>query len=162
MTQEQQNTQQQQYVRTVNAIMTYTNQIDPLVPANEASLEVWAQAMRHLNMDAAKHVIRHYYATIEPHKREPITPGFIRRKTLQLMAKHLGSQAYCQEHNWNYRNACPECKSEVSAGIRRKDQIGEQIKNSIPAPAEVMQQVKQLAASKSVTAEPAADNQSAE
>lgn len=151
--------EQQQIIREVNQVMTYANQLDPLVPANEASLEVWTQALHNVNPDAAKSVIRQYYATIEPDKREPITPGYVKRKAVQLMARHMGDKAYCQEHNWNYRNQCTECRSEVAEGIRRPDQIGHQIKQPVPAPKEIMQQVKRLAALKGIDAAPPASEQ---
>lgn len=125
----------------VNRLLTYTNQLDPLVPANNATLELWTIALRKTNMQAAKVVVVDYYGSIDPSDREPITPGYIRRAARRLEARH-NDAVMCEQHDWNYRDTCSECWSEVRAGQRQPDAVGHNTKQAIAAPADVRAQIE--------------------
>lgn len=134
----------------INRMLIYVNQLDPLVPNNEPTLEVWAHALATTDLHAAKRVIIDYYGTIDPNKREPITPGYIRRQARRIETSHNREIVMCAEHDWNHAATCAECKSEIAAGERRPEQQGQRVKKTIPAPDHVRQQMKQLLAAKDI------------
>ena len=134
----------------INRMLIYVNQLDPLVPNNEPTLEVWATALRNTDLHVAKKVIIDYYGTIDPNKREPITPGYIRRQARRIETTYNRDAVMCAEHNWNHATTCAECKSEIAAGERRPDQQGQQAKKAIPPPDNVKQQLRQLLAAKDI------------
>ena len=137
----------------INRILIYVNQLDPLVPNNEPTLEVWAHALATTDLHAAKRVIIDYYGTIDPNKREPITPGYIRRQARRIETSHNRDAVMCAEHDWNHAATCAECKSEIAAGERRPDQQGQRAKQAIPAPDNVRAQLKQLLDTKDINQE---------
>ena len=137
----------------INRMLIYVNQLDPLVPNNEPTLEVWATALQNTDLHAAKKVIIDYYGTIDPNKREPITPGYIRRQARRIETSYNRDTVMCAEHDWNMATLCAECKSEIAAGERRPDQQGQSVKKAIPAPDNVRQQLKQLLAAKDINQE---------
>ena len=134
----------------INRMLIYVNQLDPLVPTNEPTLEVWAHALANTDLHAAKRVIIDYYGSIDPAKREPITPGYIRRQARRIETSHNRDAVMCAEHDWNHAATCAECKSEIAAGERRPDQHGQRAKQAIPAPDNVRQQLRQLLAAKDI------------
>ena len=144
-----------QQTAVINRMLIYVNQLDPLVPTNEPTLEVWATALQNTDLHAAKRVIIDYYGSVDPAKREPITPGYIRRQARRLETSHNRESVMCQEHDWNHATTCAECKSEIAAGERRPDQQGQQAKKAIPAPDSVRQQLRQLLAAKDINQETA-------
>lgn len=139
----------------INRMLIYVNQLDPLVPNNEPTLEVWAHALATTDLHAAKKVIIDYYGSIDPVKREPITPGYIRRQARRIETSHNRDAVMCAEHDWNHAATCAECKSEIAAGERRPDQQGQRIKKPITAPDSVRKQLKQLLAAKDINQETA-------
>ena len=139
----------------INRMLVYVNQLDPLVPNNEPTLEVWAHALATTDLHAAKRVIIDYYGTIDPAKREPITPGYIRRQARRIETSHNRDVVMCAEHDWNHAATCAECKSEIAAGERRPDQQGQRVKHAIPAPDSVRHQLRQLLAAKGINQETA-------
>ena len=139
----------------INRMLIYVNQLDPLVPNNEPTLEVWATALRNTDLHIAKRVIIDYYGTIDPNKREPITPGYIRRQARRIETSHNRESVMCQEHDWNHATTCAECKSEIAAGERQPDQQGQKVRQAIPPPDNVRQQLRQLLAAKDINQEAA-------
>lgn len=139
----------------INRMLIYVNQLDPLVPNNEPTLEVWAAALRNTDLHVAKKVIIDYYGTIDPNKREPITPGYIRRQARRIETSHNRDAVMCAEHDWNHATTCAECKSEIAAGERQPEQQGQRVKKAIPAPDNVRAQLKQLLAAKDINQETA-------
>ena len=139
----------------INRMLIYVNQLDPLVPNNEPTLEVWATALQNTDLHAAKKVIIDYYGTIDPNKREPITPGYIRRQARRLETTYNRDAVMCAEHDWNMAALCAECKSEIAAGERRPDQQGHKVRQAIPPPDSVRQQLQQLLAAKDINQETA-------
>lgn len=137
----------------INRMLIYVNQLDPLVPTNEPTLEVWATALRNTDLHVAKKVIIDYYGSIDPAKREPITPGYIRRQARRIETSHNREAVMCAEHDWNHATTCAECKSEIAAGEREPSQQGQKIRQAIPAPDHVRQQMKQLLAAKDLNQE---------
>lgn len=136
----------------INRMLIYVNQLDPLVPNNEPTLEVWATALRNTDLHVAKRVIIDYYGTIDPNKREPITPGYIRRQARRIETSHNREAVMCQEHDWNHATTCAECKSEIAAGEREPSQQGQKVRQTIPPPDNVKQQLRQLLAAKTINA----------
>lgn len=141
-----------QQTAVINRMLIYVNQLDPLVPTNEPTLEVWATALRNTDLHVAKRVIIDYYGTVDPAKREPITPGYIRRQARRIETSHNRDAVMCQEHDWNHATTCAECKSEIAAGERRPDQQGRKVRQAIPAPDNVRKQLRQLLAAKDINA----------
>lgn len=139
----------------INRMLIYVNQLDPLVPTNEPTLEVWANALRNTDLHVAKRVIIDYYGTVDPAKREPITPGYIRRQARRIEASHNREAVMCQEHDWNHAATCAECKSEIAAGEREPSQQGHKVRQAIPPPDSVRQQLRQLLAAKDINENPA-------
>ena len=139
----------------INRMLIYVNQLDPLVPTNEPTLEVWATALRNTDLHVAKRVIIDYYGSIDPAKREPITPGYIRRQARRIETSHNRDAVMCAEHDWNHATTCAECKYEIAAGERQPDQQGQRVKKAIPAPDNVKQQLRQLLATKDINQETA-------
>ena len=139
----------------INRMLIYVNQLDPLVPNNEPTLEVWAHALATTDLHAAKRVIIDYYGSIDPAKREPITPGYIRRQARRIETSHNRDAVMCAEHDWNHRDTCSECKSEIAEGTRHPNDQGQRIKKAIPAPDNVRKQMKQLLATKDINTTPA-------
>ena len=139
----------------INRMLIYVNQLDPLVPNNEPTLEVWAHALANTDLHAAKRVIIDYYGSIDPAKREPITPGYIRRQARRIETSHNRDAVMCAEHDWNMAALCAECKSEIAAGEREPSQQGQQIRQAIPPPDSVREQMKQLLAAKDINQETA-------
>ena len=137
----------------INRMLIYVNQLDPLVPNNEPTLEVWANALRKTDLHVAKKVIIDYYGTIDPNKREPITPGYIRRQARRIETSHNREAVMCQEHDWNHATTCAECKSEIAAGEREPSQQGQKVRQAIPAPDSVRQQLRELLAAKDINQE---------
>lgn len=137
----------------INRMLIYVNQLDPLVPTNEPTLEVWANALRNTDLHVAKKVIIDYYGSIDPAKREPITPGYIRRQARRIETSHNREAVMCAEHDWNHATTCAECKSEIAAGEREPSQQGQKVRQAIPAPDHVRQQMKQLLAAKDLNQE---------
>ena len=133
-------------------MLVYVNQLDPLVPTNEPTLEVWAHALRNTDLHAAKRVIIDYYGSVDPAKREPITPGYIRRQARRIETSHNRDAVMCAEHDWNHRDTCSECKSEIAEGTRHPNDQGLRVKKAIPAPDNVRKQLKQLLAAKDINA----------
>ena len=134
----------------VNGLLTYVNQLDPLVPNNDQNYEVWYYALRTTDLHTAKRVVVDYYASIDPHNREPITPGYIRRQARRLETRLHRDTVMCLEHDWNHRDTCAECISEIAAGDRRPDQQGQQIREIIAAPEAVRRQLRQVLAAKDI------------
>lgn len=134
----------------INRMLVYVNQLDPLVPTNEPTLEVWANALRSTDLHAAKKVIIDYYGTVDPSKREPITPGYIRRQARRIETSHNRTAVMCQEHDWNHAATCAECKSEIAAGDRQPSQQGQRIRQAIPAPDSIKQQLRQVLTAKDI------------
>lgn len=132
----------------VNRLLVYVNQLDPLVPNNEPTLEVWTHALRSVDLAAAKRAVMDYYGNVDPADRQPITPGYIRRQARRIEATYNRDAVMCQQHDWNYAATCRECTDEIAEGTRHPDQIGHNIKRAIPAPAAIRSQVQQLAAAK--------------
>ena len=139
----------------INRMLIYVNQLDPLVPNNEPTLEVWAHALANTDLHAAKRVIIDYYGSIDPAKREPITPGYIRRQARRIETSHNRDAVMCAEHDWNHRDTCSECKSEIAEGTRHPNDQGLRVKKAIPAPDNVRKQLKQLLAAKDINKETA-------
>ena len=139
----------------INRMLIYVNQLDPLVPNNEPTLEVWANALRNTDLHVAKRVIIDYYGSIDPNKREPITPGYIRRQARRIETTYNRDAVMCAEHDWNMAALCAECKSEIAAGEREPSQQGQQIRQAIPPPDSVREQMKQLLAAKDINQETA-------
>ena len=139
----------------INRMLIYVNQLDPLVPNNEPTLEVWAHALATTDLHAAKRVIIDYYGSIDPAKREPITPGYIRRQARRIETSHNRDAVMCAEHDWNHRDTCSECKSEIAEGTRHPNDQGLRVKKAIPAPDNVRKQLKQLLAAKDINENPA-------
>lgn len=139
----------------INRMLIYVNQLDPLVPNNEPTLEVWAHALATTDLHAAKRVIIDYYGSIDPAKREPITPGYIRRQARRIETSHNRDAVMCAEHDWNHRATCSECKSEIAEGTRHPNDQGLRVKKAIPAPDNVRKQLKQLLAAKDINQETA-------
>lgn len=137
----------------INRMLIYVNQLDPLVPTNEPTLEVWATALRNTDLHVAKKVIIDYYGSVDPAKREPITPGYIRRQARRIETSHNRDAVMCAEHDWNVATLCAECKSEIASGDRRPDQQGQRIRQAIPPPDSVRSQLKQLLAAKDINQE---------
>lgn len=136
----------------INRMLVYVNQLDPLVPTNEPTLEVWATALATTDLHAAKKVIIDYYGSVDPAKREPITPGYIRRQARRIEASHNRDAVMCAEHDWNHAATCAECKSEIAAGERQPDQQGHKVRQAIPAPDSIRQQMKKLLVAKDINA----------
>src|SRR5699024_8359984 len=84
--------------------------------------------------------------TVDPNKREPITPGYIRRQARRIETIYNRDAVMCAEHDWNHAKQCAECKSEIAAGERKPDQQGQKVRQAIPPPDNVRQQMKQLLA----------------
>ena len=63
------------------AALTYANQLDPLVPLNEASADLWAHALATVTYDQARWVIRDYYQRqgADGKGRTPVNPAVIRK-----------------------------------------------------------------------------------
>lgn len=63
------------------AALTYANQLDPLVPLNEASADLWAHALATVTVDQARWVIRDYYERqgADGKGRSPVNPALIRK-----------------------------------------------------------------------------------
>ena len=139
----------------INRMLIYVNQLDPLVPTNEPTLEVWATALRNTDLHVAKKVIIDYYGSIDPNKREPITPGYIRRQARRIETSHNRDAVICAEHDWNHATTCAECKSEIAAGERDPSQQGLKVRQPIPPPDNVRQQLRQLLAAKDINQETA-------
>src|SRR5690625_258653 len=139
----------------IHRMLIYVNQLDPLVPNNEPTLEVWATALQNTDLHAAKKVIIDYYGTVDPNKREPITPGYIRRQARRIETTYNRDAVMCAEHDWNHAATCAECKSEIAAGERRPDQQGHKVRQAIPPPDSVRQQLQQLLAAKDINQETA-------
>lgn len=133
-----------------NRMLVYVNQLDPLVPTNEPTLEVWAHALRNTDLHAAKRVIIDYYGSVDPNKREPITPGYIRRQARRIETSYNREAVMCAEHDWNHAAMCAECRSEIASGERHQSQQGQQIRNVIPPPEAVRKQLRQVLANKSI------------
>src|SRR5699024_825045 len=97
----------------INRMLIYVNQLDPLV--------------RNTDLHAAKRVIIDYYGSVDPAKREPITPGYIRRQARRIETSHNRDAVMCAEHDWNHATTCAECKSEIAAGEREPSQQGQKV-----------------------------------
>lgn len=133
----------------INRLLVYVNQLDPLVPSNDPTLEVWKRSLQTTDMHAAKRVVIDYYGASEP-GREPITPGYIRRQARRIETTYNREIVMCAEHDWNHATTCAECRSEIAAGDRRPDQQGQQIRRAIPPPDSIRQQLKQVLAAKDI------------
>lgn len=142
-----------QLIAEINKLLVYVNQLDPFVPSNKANLEVWSYALRDTDLISANQVVFEYYANVDPHNREPITPGYIRRQARRIETRNRRDLVMCSEHDWNHAEACAECKSEIAAGDRRPDQQGQQIRKIIPPPDSVRQQLRQVLAAKDINQE---------
>lgn len=142
--------QQQEQSSLINKLLIYTNQIDPLVPSNPSNLEVWTHSLWTTNIKAAHRVVLEHYANREPHDRDPITPGYIKRKARALEKRAYGPAVMCQAHDWNHRDTCTECKSEISARKRHPSQRGQEIREFVPPPLSVKQQLKNFLKNKSI------------
>ena len=139
----------------VNRLLVYVNQLDPLVPNNEPTLEVWVHALQTTDLNAAKRVVMDYYGSVDPNSREPITPGYIRRQARRIEATYNREVVMCAEHDWNPAKQCAECKSEIAAGERHRDQQGQRVKKAIPPPDSIRQQLRQVLAAKDINQETA-------
>lgn len=77
------------------ALLTYTNQADPLVSLNDANADIWWEALKRHDFDKAKWCIKDYYANTAPARDgriPPITPSVLRHrigdKTAIVESKH--------------------------------------------------------------------------
>lgn len=123
--------------RNANALMTYANQIDPLVPANKAALDVWAYRLGNVNFEQAQAVIVEYYANQQPGERTPITPRGIASRIDHRRRQAIGRSYYCQQHDGERSETCKTCLKEVSEGTRQPAQQGQDIRHVVPPPAEL-------------------------
>lgn len=139
----------------INRLLTYVNQLDPLVPANQANLEVWVYALEDTDLKSAQQVVFEYYATVDPYNKQPITPGYIRKQARRIEVRNHRDTVMCAEHDWNPAKQCAECKSEIAAGERHRDQQGQRVKKAIPPPDSIRQQLRQVLAAKDINAIPA-------
>lgn len=138
----------------VNGLLAYVNQLDPLVPNNDQNYEVWYYALQDTDLHSAKQVVFEYYATVDPYNKQPITPGYIRKQARRIEVRNHRDTVMCAEHDWNPAKACAECKSEIAAGERHRDQQGQRVKKTIPAPDSIRQQLRQVLAAKDINQEP--------
>src|SRR5699024_403161 len=106
--------------------------------------------LRNTDLHAAKRVIIDYYGSVDPAKREPITPGYIRRQARRIETSHNRDAVMCAEHDWNHATTCAECKSEIAAGEREPSQQGQKVRQTDPPPDNVKQQQRQLLAAKDI------------
>src|SRR5699024_12655113 len=132
----------------INPSLTDVHHPCPLVANNEPTLKVWATALQHTDLHAANIVNIDYYGTIDPNTREPITPGYLRLQARRIETSHNRDAVMCAEHDWNHRDTCAECKSEIAAGERRPDQQGLEARQALPAPVSIKQQLRQVLANK--------------
>lgn len=62
-----------------NALLDIVSRLDTFVSNNPEVFEVWQYALGGVDFQQAAHVVKTYYANLEPSNRSPITPGYIRR-----------------------------------------------------------------------------------
>ena len=139
----------------VNGLLTYVNQLDPLVPNNDQNFEVWYYALQDTDLRSAKQVVFEYYATVDPYNKQPITPGYIKRQARRIVVRNYRDTVMCAEHDWNPAKQCAECKSEIAAGERHPNQQGQRVKKAIPPPDSIRQQLRQVLAAKDINQETA-------
>lgn len=120
--------------RKANALMTYANQIDPLVSANEAALDVWTYRLANVNENQARQVIVEYYANQRAAEKTPITPREVHRQVEQRRRQAIGAGYYCQQHDGEPADRCKQCVTEVHDGERLPRQIGRDIRKLVPPP----------------------------
>lgn len=125
------------YRRNANALMTYANQIDPLVPANNAALDVWTYSLGHVNFEQARAVIVEYYDQQQPGQRTPITPRAVRDRIQHRRRQAIGRSYYCQQHDGERSDTCKTCLKEINEGTRQPAQQGQDIRRVVPPPAEL-------------------------
>src|SRR5699024_8679320 len=134
----------------INRMLIYVNQLDPLVPNNEPTLEVWATALQNTDLHAAKKDTIDNYGTNTTNTREANTPGYLRQQARRIETSHNRDAVMSAEHDWNHRDTCAECKSEIAAGEREPSQQGQKVRQTIPPPDNVKQQLRQLLAAKDI------------
>lgn len=132
----------------INRLLGYTNQLDPLVPVNNPTFEVWTAALWATDLGSAKQAVMEYYTNLDPSERRPITPGYIRRAAGRIQARKYGKTIMCPDHDWHPKHNCAACRSEIAAGQRPGGTMGESIRQPIPAPQNVVQQFRQILSTK--------------
>ncbi|TLK56291.1 hypothetical protein [Glutamicibacter sp. V16R2B1] len=77
------------------AIITYANQIDPLIPLNESTADVWHEALQHRDYQQALWCVKDYYANTQPGRDgriPPLTSATLRRRIDQHQEVHDAKQ----------------------------------------------------------------------
>lgn len=128
---------QRNYQQEANLLMTYASQLDHLLLANDATLDIWVDELGGLDPDLGKDIIKNFYKRQMPHDRMTITPRYIRQEAQRRIRRALGSNAYCKAHVDYFAGECPVCAHEITAGIRNMHQQGQILSANVPPPQEI-------------------------
>ena len=113
------------------AALTYANQLDPLVPLNKASADLWAHALATVTSEHARWVIRDYYQRqgADGQGRAPANPAVIRnharagseRAGAKRAALGRGPDVSCRRRVTGWRSRTPgEWDRVVRAGAHEQ------------------------------------------
>ena len=116
------------------AALTYANQLDPLVPLNEANADLWAHALATVTPDQARWVIRDYYQRqgADGKGRTPVNPAVIRKHARTEIERAAAKRAALergpdvnyqrQVNGWRARNP-GEWDRLVRAGVHEQWEV---------------------------------------
>lgn len=114
-----------------NALLDIVSRIDTLVSNNAETLEVWQFALGGVDYTLAAHVVKTYYASVDPSSRTPVTPGYIRRtvarETERAAAKRAALTRTPEQNthpeSWRSRNPAEWDRLKTQGAVDRLEQL---------------------------------------
>lgn len=77
----------------VNVLLTSASRIDPLILNTDETFVVWEPQLNTVDFNQAEQIVMDYYGNREPHERNAITPGHIRRQARARIQRNASKRA---------------------------------------------------------------------
>lgn len=117
-------------------VLVYVNQLDPLVPLNDSTSDVWWEAINRFEINQAIWCIKNYYATTKPDwsgKIIPLSPAILRsrisdeqeranakRRALEPPPKHTNPDSYRSQNPTKFAELMQKGRDDRRADLARQ------------------------------------------
>lgn len=114
-----------------NALLDIVSRLDTFVSNNPETFEVWQYALGGADYQQAAHVVKTYYANLDPSNRSPITPGYIRRTVSRENERAAAKRAAltrapsrdAHPESWRSRNPAEWDRLKTQGAVARLEQL---------------------------------------
>ena len=114
-----------------NALLDIVSRLDTFVSNNPEVFEVWQYALGGVDFQQAAHVVKTYYANLDPSNRSPITPGYIRRTVSRENERAAAKRAALESKpskpqvvgSWRSKNPAEWDRLMVQGAVERLERL---------------------------------------